>query len=129
VASLALFDLNAASMQALAGRLKTHYPELLVTTGSNDPAGFDMIVNATPLGMRDDDPLPFEIGRVSPETFVGEVVMKSEYTPLLRAALDKGCAVQVGADMLFEMIPAYLEFFGYGSATPEELRALAQIEY
>lgn len=55
--------------------------------------------------------------------------MKSEYTPLLRAALDKGCDVQVGTDMLFEMIPAYLEFFGFGTATAEELRRSAAIAY
>ena len=88
-----------------------------------------MIINATPVGMKDDDPMPFDINRVAPTTFVGEVVMKAEYTPLLRAAKDKGCAVQVGTDMLFEMIPAYLEFFGYGTATPDELRAVSQIKY
>ena len=70
-----------------------------------------------------------DIDRIAPSTFVGEVVMKSEFTPLLRAAKDKGCAVQVGTDMLFEMIPAYLEFFGYGTATADELRAVAQIKY
>ncbi len=129
VASLALFDLNEASVEALAGRLRTHYPALTVTTGSKDPAGFDVIVNATPLGMREGDPLPFDVARIAPETFVGEVVMKTEYTPLLRAALDKGCTVQVGTDMLFEMIPAYLEFFGFGTATPDALRAVAQIKY
>jgi shikimate dehydrogenase len=43
--------------------------------------------------------------------------------------MDKGCAVQVGTDMLFEMIPAYLEFFGFGTTTPDELRAVAQIRY
>ena len=41
--------------------------------------------------------------------------MKEEFTPLLRAAQAKGCPVQVGTDMLFEMIPAYLEFFGFGT--------------
>ena len=111
------------------GRLRAHYPQLVVTTGSNDPAGFDVVVNATPLGMKEGDPLPFDIDRIAPGTFVGEVVMKSGYTPLLRAAQDKGCAVQVGTDMLFEMIPAYLEFFGFGTATAEELRAVAQIKY
>ena len=129
VAELALFDLNAASAEALASRLRSHYPKLKVESGSNDPADFDVVVNATPLGMKEDDPLPFDVDRISPSSFVGEVVMKSEYTPLLRAAREKGCMVQVGTDMLFEMIPAYLEFFGFGSATPEELRAVAQIQY
>ncbi len=129
VAGLALFDVGAASAEALAARLRAHYPSLAVATGSNDPAGFDLVVNATPLGMNEGDALPFDIDRISPSTFVGEVVMKSEYTPLLRAARAKGCAVQVGTDMLFEMIPAYLEFFDYGTATPEDLRAVAQIAY
>jgi shikimate dehydrogenase len=129
VAEMALYDSAASSSEALAGRLRAHYPQLVVTTGSNDPAGFDLVVNATPLGMKEGDPLPFDVARIAPSTFVGEVVMKSEYTPLLRAVRDKGCAVQVGTDMLFEMIPAYLEFFGFGSATPEDLRAVATLAY
>ncbi|MFM0055221.1 shikimate dehydrogenase [Paraburkholderia phytofirmans] len=128
VGDMALFDMTTPSVEALAGRLREHYPALRVTTGSNDPAGFDLIVNATPLGMKDGDPIPFDVDRIAPTTFVGEVVMKAEYTPLLRAAKDKGCAVQVGTDMLYEMIPAYLEFFGFGTATPEELRAVSKIK-
>lgn len=128
VTELALFDASEAASRALGARLHTYYPDLVVTTGVKDPAGYDLIVNATPLGMND-DPLPFDIHRIAPTTFVGEVVMKSEYTPLLRAAKDKGCRVQVGTDMLFEMIPAYLEFFGFGAATPDELRAVSKISY
>jgi shikimate dehydrogenase len=55
--------------------------------------------------------------------------MKQEITPLLKAARDKGCGFAVGTDMLFEMIPAYLEFFGFGTATPDELRAIAKVSY
>ncbi|MEF7616164.1 shikimate dehydrogenase [Aquincola sp. MAHUQ-54] len=128
-AELMLFDAHAASAEALAGRLRAHYPLLTVRTGSRDPAGYDVVVNATPLGMRADDPLPFDVERIAPSTFVGEVVMKSEYTPLLRAAMARGCEVQVGTDMLFEMIPAYLGFFGFGTATAQELRASAQLRY
>jgi shikimate dehydrogenase len=129
LATIGLYDAVAASMAALADRLREHYPELLVVTGSNDPAGYDIVVNATPLGMQPGDPMPIDVTRIAPTTFVGEVVMKEEYTPLLRAARDKGCTVQVGTDMLFEMIPAYLEFFGFGTSTPEELRKVATIEY
>ena len=57
------------------------------------------------------------------------VVMKEEITPLLKAARDRGCPFLVGTDMLFEMIPAYLEFFGFGTAAPEELRAVARVAY
>jgi len=128
-AELGLFDAVRASAETLAARLRLHYPSLTVATGSNDPDGYDIVVNATPLGMNPGDPLPFDVSRISRTTFVGEVVMKEEYTPLLRAALDRGCSVQVGTDMLFEMIPAYLEFFGFGSTTPEELRGVATLKF
>jgi shikimate dehydrogenase len=128
-AMLGLYDAAGTSAEKLAARLRQHYPSLLVSTGSNDPDGYDIVVNATPLGMNPDDSLPFDVSRISPTTFVGEVVMKEEYTPLLRAALERGCAVQVGTDMLFEMIPAYLEFFGFGTTTPEELRSVASVQY
>ena len=41
--------------------------------------------------------------------------MQQEITPLLRAARERGCRTQVGTDMLFEQIPLYLEFFGFGA--------------
>ena len=123
-----LFDVDGARIRALAGRLGAQYPALKVTVGGNDPAGWDIAVNATPLGMNEGDPLAFDASRLAPETFVGEVVLKAEVTPLVAAARAKGCRTQVGLDMLFEMIPAYLEFFGFPSATAEELRAGARLE-
>jgi shikimate dehydrogenase len=128
-ATIGLYDPATISAEALADRLRQHYTALHLVTGLNDPEGFDIVVNATPLGMKAGDPLPVDINRVAPSTFVGEVVMKEEHTPLLRAAIEKGCTVQVGTDMLFEQIPAYLEFFGFGTTTPEELRQVATIEY
>ena len=128
-ASMTLFDTNTAAAERLAARLREHYPRIAVRVGSSDPAGYTLVVNGTPLGMKAGDPLPFDVSRLAPDTFVGEVVMKQEITPLLRAAIDRGCPYQVGTDMLFEMIPAYLEFFGFGTATPDQLRAVATIAY
>jgi shikimate dehydrogenase len=129
LSAIGLSDASGAAAEALGDRLRLHYPALEVATGSNDPVGYDIVVNATPLGMKPGDPLPVDISRITPDTFVGEVVMKEEFTPLLRAAREKGCTVQVGTDMLFEMIPAYLEFFGFGTSTPEELRGVATLNY
>jgi shikimate dehydrogenase len=129
VSAMGLFDANGPASEGLGARLREHYPRLAVRTGSNDPAGYDVVVNATPLGMKDGDPLPLDASRLAPGTFVGEVVMKQEFTPFLLAAHDRGCPVQVGTDMLYEMIPAYLEFFGFETTTPEALRAVSQIRY
>ncbi|WP_350295992.1 ThiF family adenylyltransferase [Limnohabitans sp. Rim8] len=129
IASISLFDVNTASCDALALRLKTHYPQIEVSTGSNDPAEHGLVVNATPMGMNEGDPLPMDIGRISPDAFVGEVVMKTEMTAFLQAARSRGCRVQVGSDMLFEQIPAYLAYFGLPTTTPDRLRSLAHLSY
>ncbi len=128
-AELVLYDVRAASAEALAQRLAEHFPDLKLTTGSNDPEGFSVVVNATPLGMGADDPLPLDADRLSPQTYVAEVVMKKETTRFLAAARARGCRIQIGVEMLFEQIPAYLEFFGFPQATAEELRETARIEY
>ena len=78
ITGIGLFDANAGAAEALGERLREHYPKLTVATGSKDPAGYDVVVNATPLGMKEGDPLPIEVSRVAPTTFVGEVVMKQE---------------------------------------------------
>ena len=129
IAAIGLFDLNTAGCEALAQRLKENYPKIDVRTGDRDPAGHDLVVNATPLGMNEGDPLPLDVTRLSPGTFVGEVVMRAETTAFLAAAQARGCPTQVGTDMLYEQIPAYLEFFGLPTTTAEVLRRGARLSY
>ncbi len=129
VGAISLFDAHAPAAEALGGRLRDHYAALEVEVGSKDPDGYDIVVNGTPLGMNDGDPLPLDVARISPQAFVGEVVMKTEMTAFIKAASARGCRYQVGSDMLFEMIPAYLEFFGFPSTTPETLRSLARLSF
>jgi len=127
IGAITLFDARAESAVALGGRIQAHYPGIAVTTGAKDPAGHDVVVNATPMGMNDGDELPVDVSRIAPSTFVGEVVMKSEMTAFLKAVQARGCRFQIGSDMLFEQIPAYLEFFGFPTTTPENLRSVAKL--
>jgi shikimate dehydrogenase len=128
IASIRLFDVNTASADGLGQRLKQNYPQIEVQVGSNDPTGCDLVVNATPMGMNEGDPLPLDVSKLADSTFVGEVVMRTEMTAFLTAAKARGCAVQVGSDMLFEQIPAYLEYFGFLTTTAENLRSVAQLD-
>jgi len=129
IAAISLFDVNTASAEALGQRLKQNYRHIDVRTGSNDPVDHDLVVNATPLGMNEGDALPMDVSRISPDAFVGEVVMKTEMTAFLQAAQNRGCRVQVGSDMLFEQIPAYLEYFGLPTTTADVLRDVALLQY
>jgi shikimate dehydrogenase len=128
IKAISLFDVNMQSCEDLAQRLKHEYPKIQVYTGSNDPEGHDLVVNATPMGMNEGDPLPIDVSRISSDTFVGEVVMRNEMTAFLLAAQNRGCRVQVGSDMLFEQIPAYLEYFGFKTTTAEVLRSVARLD-
>ena len=127
IRSISLFDVQHAACEALAQRLVNEYPHIQVKTGSNDPEGHDLVVNATPLGMNVGDPLPMNVSRIAPEAFVGEVVMRTEMTAFLQAAQKRGCRVQLGSDMLFEQIPAYLEYFGLQTTTADVLRTVARL--
>ena len=127
ISAISLFDIDTAACEALAQRLVNEYPQIRVHTGSNDPDGHDLVVNATPMGMNEGDPLPVDVSRLAPETFVGEVVMRTEMTAFLQAAQKKGCRIQLGSDMLFEQIPAYLEYFGFQTTTADVLRNLARL--
>jgi len=124
-ASIALCDPRAGAASALAERLAASYPNVVLATGESDPAGRDVVVNATPLGMAEGDPMPIDVARIAPEAFVGDVVMTAGTTAFVAAAQARGCRVQPGIEMLFEQIPLYLEFFGFPTTTAEQLRAIA----
>jgi shikimate dehydrogenase len=127
-AVVAIHDIDVAAMDGLAERLQANHPDLVLRTGDPDPEPYDIVVNATPLGMEEGDPMPVDVSRLRPESFVGEVVMSRRETEFVAAARARGCRTQVGLDMLYEQIPVYLEFFGFPDATPERLRALARLE-
>jgi shikimate dehydrogenase len=126
VARIVLSDPDPRAAARLAGRLTGHYPALAVKIGAPDPRGHDIAVNASPVGMNDGDPLPFDVAALDARTLVADVVLKTEITPLLAAAEAQGCTIQTGLDMLYEQIPGYLEFFGLPTTTPDVLRALSR---
>ncbi|MEI4485976.1 shikimate dehydrogenase [Frigidibacter sp. MR17.14] len=97
-ATLALHDIDAARRDALITRLAPEFPGRL-QVGSADPTGFDLVANATPLGMREGDPLPVQTDRLTPAQFVSDVVTKPAVPALIAAARAKGCATMAGTEM------------------------------
>ncbi len=106
VAMLAIHDGDAERRDSLLMRLGDRYPGK-VAAGSADPAGFTLIVNATPSGMRAGDPLPVEAGKLERRMFVADVITRPAVTPLIEAARRIGCGTQVGAGM-FEGVSALM---------------------
>jgi len=76
-------------------------------------ADFDLIANGTPMGMKDDDPLPLDCTGLSPTAIVCEAVMHPVETPLLKLAAAAGCFVQPGTYLLDYQLQLMAQFFGF----------------
>ena len=98
VAELAIHDENAERRDGLIARLNRR-GKGRATVGSADPAGFDMLANASPAGMRPEDPLPADVSRLSPGMHVGCVITRPAVTPLIAAARALGCTTSTGTEM------------------------------
>src|SRR4029453_3035436 len=86
IASLDLFDIDAALQQALVTDLRRHPPGLQVDTMPGPAEAHALLINAPPCGMAPSDPQPFELVHSRPGAVVADLIMKPERTPLLQAA-------------------------------------------
>ena len=98
VATLAVADVDAKRCQSLVKRLAAKAPAV-ARTGTTDPGGFGLVVNATPAGMDPADPLPVDVARLERSAYVADLITKPAMTPLLEAARCRGCTVVTGEDM------------------------------
>ena len=94
-ARVAVHDTDAARREDLRARLRSHE----IAAGSADPAGFDLVVNATPLGMTAGDPLPVAAERLAPTAYAADLVTRPVVTPFLDAARRRGSPIVTGEDM------------------------------
>jgi shikimate dehydrogenase len=68
------------------------------------PAGTQILLNATHLGAAPElEPVPVDWSTVSTATTVVDVITNPRITPLLETALEKGCAVVDGVEMLVQL--------------------------
>ncbi|QCX80464.1 Shikimate dehydrogenase [Streptomyces sp. YIM 121038] len=109
---LSAYDTDTARLGALVARLDAHWPGRVRALTGPHPRGADIAVNATPLGLRPDDPLPFPPDSLRPGGVVADIVMKPRETRLLREAAALGHPVHHGIHMLEGQLDAYQAFFG-----------------
>lgn len=102
VAALDLHEADGARREDLARKLRAYGP-VQPGVGSADPRGYDLVINATPMGMKADDPLPLQVQRLSASTFVGDVVTMPPLTALIESARGLGCGTMTGLGM-FEAV-------------------------
>lgn len=110
VAALTIHNRTASRAEALVTRLRAALPGAPVAGGSADPAGHDIVVNATSLGLEPDDALPVDAALLAPGMLAAEVVMQPDRTAFLEAAAARGYATHPGLPMLLEQIPILADF-------------------
>lgn len=118
-AEIALYDPVPGKAQAVAGHIAAAAKAAsakVVAAASSDPTGYDVIVNASPLGLQAGDPLPCDVLRLEGHAAVMDILMKNQPTPLVRAVRARQLVAQPGFEMLIQQAPDYLEFFGYADA-------------
>ena len=108
-AAVTLCDLDTVKRDALIARLGRHGHNI-VATDKPDAAGFDLVVNATPAGMKPGDPLPVDAAKLSANQFVADIITMPVVTPLLAAAAAKGCATQNGVQMFDAQVDVITDF-------------------
>jgi shikimate dehydrogenase len=109
VSELAIHDEDTARRGALVERL-AGLDKCLVLHGSRDPHGFDIVLNATPVGMKEADPYPANVERLGRDMFVGCVITAPAVTPLIAAARARGCDTMTGADMFASVSTLMVDF-------------------
>ena len=112
VSVLTIANRTQAKAQDLKERILSLHPQADIRIGTDDPSGHDLVVNGTSLGMKATDALPLDVSKLTPAQYVCEVIMEPKITPLLQAALDKGCPVQYGAPMLACQIQLMAQMLG-----------------
>lgn len=95
---LAICEIDEARRDGLIARLEAAFPGKL-SVGSSDPTGFDIIANATPLGMRATDPLPVQVDKLHAGQFAACPITKPARSPFIEAAAAKGCQTMPGIGM------------------------------
>jgi shikimate dehydrogenase len=98
VATLAIADIDEERRDSLLRRLAARSPAV-ARAGTADPAGFGLVVNATPAGMNPADPLPVEVARLDAAALVADLITRPAMTPLIEAARRHGCKIVTGEDM------------------------------
>lgn len=99
IAELALHDADPARVTALSEQLAEVSNGRLVD-GSSDPTGFDLVFNATPLGLEKSDPSPVDTDRLTARMHVGDVIAGYGTTALIAAAKESGCTTADGGHMV-----------------------------
>jgi len=95
---LFLYDVDRPKAEKLTADLQNIRSNVSLLDGPGDIDKPHILINATPLGLKADDPLPLDPAHITPDTIVCDLVYKK--TGLLHEAEKKGAGTLDGSGML-----------------------------
>ncbi len=96
--NLLIFDIDEKKVSGLVGDLGAIRSNVARARDLGSLHGAGIVINATPLGMKESDPPPLDLSLITPEMTVCDLIYRE--TPLLKAAAQKGCKTVNGLGML-----------------------------
>lgn len=90
-----------ALIKDLKERMDVSFVSSVATREELNLASADLLINATPLGLNNEDPLPIDENLIHRNLLVYDVIYNPQETRLLRAAQKKGAKTANGLGMLF----------------------------
>lgn len=111
-ARLSIYNRSPGRAEALLDRLKTQFPHVELGTSDGNAQDFNVVINATSLGLKDGDALPLDPATLRAGTLVCEAVMRDGDTALLAAARGRGCRIHHGQHMIYGQIVQICRFLG-----------------
>ena len=109
VRELIIHDANNTRATALV-ELVSVFDRGHITVGPPDPRGCDMVCNASPMGMAENDDLPISSDLINRSMFVGDVIAGHGVTPFVSAARAAGCMTATGDQMVEAVQDMMLDF-------------------
>jgi shikimate dehydrogenase len=109
VRELILHDIDARRASRLIDELEASAGGR-ARLGPPDPAGCDIVCNATSAGMHEGDELPVAAHLLDSAMFVGDVIAGHGVTPFVRAAHAAGCRTANGDQMVEAVQEMMLDF-------------------
>ncbi len=101
---LSIYDIDRAKLSALVNHLKANFKDVNIRSAGSieglDIGSADLLVNATPVGMKETDPCLIDKESIHKEMLVYDLIYEPKQTKLLNAAELKGARVSNGLGML-----------------------------
>jgi shikimate dehydrogenase len=110
VRSIGIHNRSIAKAEQLVAQMSKSFPQVAFAINPAAWGDYDIAVNATSLGLKPGDALPFDPRLLRLDALVAEVVMQPDITPLLHSASERGQPIHKGVHMEKAQIKLLVEF-------------------